>query len=179
MIEREMIFNKIQYRKRGINMFTLIALLLFAIGLYNIYEHQKTLENCYKVQGVLVDLHYTPPMNGHRSTLYPVFEYTINGVKYREEYRYQAIDGLKFSEMAGDKELVDEKIKEFLKKSAEKQPDFKIGQTYNLQVKRDNHKVFFIENQWAVMQEAKWFIMGGVVLILNFLFEFIVAFFRH
>ena len=118
-------------------------------------------------------------MNGHRSTLYPVFEYTINGVKYREEYRYQAIDGSTFSEMAGDKELADEKIKKFLKKSAEKQPDFKIGQTYNLQVKRDNHKVFFIENQWVVMQEAKWFIMGGVVLILNFLFEFIVAFFRH
>ena len=61
--------KKKEYRKRGSKLFVLIALLLFAIGTYNIHQYHKTVEHCRKVQALLVDLHYTPPMNGHRSTL--------------------------------------------------------------------------------------------------------------
>ena len=85
--------KKKEYRKRGSKLFVLIALLLFAIGAYNIHQYHKTVEHCRKVQALLVDLHYTPPMNGHRSTLYPVFEYTVDGVTYRQEYQYQAVNG--------------------------------------------------------------------------------------
>lgn len=106
-------------------------------------------------------------MNGHRSTLYPVFEYTVDGVTYRHEYQYQAVNGRDFLEIANDPELPDGKLKELLKKSSKKQPDFKIGQTYSLQVSKNNPKIFFIENQWVVIQEAKWFIMGSVLLALN------------
>lgn len=165
--------KKKEYRKRGSKLFVLIALLLFAIGTYNIHQYHKTVEHCRKL---LVDLHYTPPMNGHRSTLYPVFEYTVDGVTYRQEYQYQAVNGTEFSEIANDPELPDGKLKELLKKSSKTQPDFKIGQTYSLQVSKNNPKIFFIENQWVVMQEAKWFIMGGVLLAFNFLFDLISHF---
>lgn len=168
--------KKKEYRKRGSKLFVLIALLLFAIGAYNIHQYHKTVEHCRKVQALLVDLHYTPPMNGHRSTLYPVFEYTVDGVTYRQEYQYQAVNGTEFSEIANDPELPDGKLKELLKKSSKTQPDFKIGQTYSLQVSKNNPKIFFIENQWVVMQEAKWFIMGGVLLFLNLLFDLISRF---
>ena len=164
------------HRKWGINLFIIVALLLFAVGAYNIYQYHKTVEHCRKVQALLVDIHYTPPMNGHRSTMYPVFEYTVDGVTYRQEYQYQAVDGSEFSEMGNDLELPDGKLKEILRKSSQTQPDFKIGQTYSLQVSKSNPKIFFIENQWVVMQEAKWFIMGGVLLFLNFLFDLISRF---
>ena len=169
-------FGKRSHRNRGINLFVLVALLLFAVCIYNIYQHHKTIENCHRVQGLLIDLRYTPPMNGHRSTLYPVFEYTVDGVTYQQEYQYQAVDGAEFSAMANDLELPDGQLKELLKKSSKMQPDFKIGQTYSLQVSKSNPKIFFIENQWVVMQEAKWFIMGGVLLFLNFLFDLISRF---
>ena len=168
--------EKRMYRKRGMNLFVLVALLLFAVGAYNIYQYHKTVENCQKVQGLLMDLHYTPPMNGYSSTLYPVFEYTVDGVTYRQEYQYQAVDGAEFSAMANDPELPDGKLKDILKKSSKTQPDFKVGQTYPLRVSRDNPKIFFIENQWVILQEAKWFIMGGILLALNFLFGLISYF---
>ena len=157
-------------------MFVLIALLLFAIGAYNIHQYHKTVEHCHKVQALLVDLHYTPPMNGHRSTLYPVFEYTVDGVTYQQEYQYQAVDGAEFSDLEHDSELPNEMLKDILRKTSKTQPDFKIGQTYSLQVSKDDPKIFFIENQWVVMQEAKWFIMGGVLLVFNFLLGLISHF---
>ena len=107
--------GKRSHRKRGIHLFALVALLLFVVGIYNIYQHHKTVENCHKVQELLIDLHYTPPMNGYRSTLYPVFEYTIDGVTCRQEYQYQAVDGAKFSAMANDPELPNRKLKDSLK----------------------------------------------------------------
>lgn len=167
------------FRKRGIHLFILAALLLFAIGAYNIYQYHKTVENCLKVQGLLIELHETPPMNGHNGTLYPVFEYTVNGIIYQQEYQYEAVNGTEFSELANDPELPDGRLKEILKKASKTQPNFKIGQTYPLQVSQNNPKIFFIEDQWVVVQEAKWFIMGGVLLILNFLFGLIFHFAGH
>lgn len=157
-------------------MFVVIALLLFAIGVYNIHQYHKTVGNCHEVQALLVDVYYTPPVNGHKSTLYPVFEYTIDSVTYRREYQCQAVDGAEFSAMANNLEIPEGKLKDILKKSAKTQPDFKIGQTYSLQVSRDDPEVFFIQNQWVVMQEAKWFVMGGILLVLNFLFGLISYF---
>ena len=164
------------HRKRGIDLFILAACLLFAIGAYDLHQHRKAVRDHHQVQGLLVDLRYTPPMNGHRSTLYPVFEYTVDGVTYRQEYQYQAVDGSELSKVANDPELPEGKLKEILQRAAKTQPDFKIGQTYPLQVSREDPEVFFIEGQGGMAQEAKWFVMGGVLLALHILWELISRF---
>lgn len=122
--------------RRGMNLFVLIALLLFVIGGFNLYQHHQTLESCTRVQGLLVDLHHNPPMNGHSSTLYPVFEYTVDGTLYRQEHRYQAVDGSELAALAEDSDLPDGALNDLLKQAARAQPDFRIGESYPLLVSK-------------------------------------------
>lgn len=157
--------------RRGMNLFVLIALLLFVIGGFNLYQHHQTLESCTRVQGLLVDLHHNPLMNGHSSTLYPVFEYTVDGTLYRQEHRYQAVDGSELAALAENSDLPDGALNDLLKQAARAQPDFRIGESYPLLVSKEDPTVFFIEGQGTVLKEAKWFVMGAVLLGLAFLFK--------
>ena len=74
-------------------MFSPIALILFAIGFWNIHRYKTTITHYWQVTAVLSELRYTPLMNGFRSKTCPVFKYSLNGAEYETEYQYQAISG--------------------------------------------------------------------------------------
>ena len=62
-------------------------------------------------------------------------------------------------------------VNDLLKQAARAQPDFRIGESYPLLVSKEDPTVFFIEGQGTVLKEAKWFVMGAVLLGLAFLFK--------
>ena len=100
-----------------------------------------------------------------------MFEYTVDGTLYRQEYRYQAVDGSELAALAEDSDLPDGALNDLLKQAARAQPDFRIGDSYPLLVSKEDPTVFFIEGQGTVLKEAKWFVMGAVLLGLAFLFK--------
>lgn len=50
------------------------------------------------------------------------------------------------------------------------EPEYIKGQHYPLLVNKTTPKIFFIANQQTVTKEIKWFVMGGLVLIMGAVF---------
>lgn len=157
-------------------MFIWFALVLFAIGSWNIYQNRLTLENCVKVEGKLAEIRHYPAFTGSGSISYPVFEYTVGGRKYREEYMYSASGRSRMEAAAGKPEMPEGRVKDFILKAAQTQPEYNVGGIYTLVVSRDHPQWFYIENQSVVLLEMKWFIMGGVILIFDLLYNLLAAF---
>lgn len=157
-------------------MFTGFAMILFAIGGFNLLQYHFTLKNNIKVDGVLVELRksYSTRSTSYGEvedcTIYPVFKYTVEGTIYTEEYRYTAVNGSEVESIASNPDIPDGAIKDFMQKFAQTEPEYIKGQHYPLLVNKTTPKIFFIANQQTVIKEIKWFVMGGLVLIMGAVF---------
>ena len=151
-------------------MFWLIALVLFTIGFWNIHRYKTTLTHCRQVTAVLSELRYTPPMNGFHSKTYPVFKYSLDGVEYETEYHYQAINGSKITHSLEKEGLKEGRLKQCLSALGQQQPEFVIGQMYWLHVNPNQPREIYLAGQNVFAQEAKWFVLGFVLLIFDLIF---------
>lgn len=160
-------------------MFVSVAMILFAIGGFQLLQYCSTMKNQIKVEGVLAELRkvYSTRSTSYGDvedcTVYPVFEYTVNGTVYTEEYRYEAVNGSELASIANNPDMPDGAFKSFMKKFAQSEPEYIIGHRYTLIVNKSTPKLFFIDSQRVFIKEMKWFAMGGLVLIIGAVYSIV------
>lgn len=109
-------------------------------------------------------------MNGFHSKTYPVFKYSLDGVEYETEYQYQAINRSEITHSIEREGLKEGRLKQWLSALAQQQPEFVIGQTYWLHVNPNQPREIYLAGQNVFAQEAKWFVLGFVLLIFDLIF---------
>ena len=155
-------------------MTTLIGIILIAIGNFNIFQYNKTVEGSFYTTGTLVRYSYSPSFNRY----YPVFKYVVDGVTYEEEYRglynnraREELKNINIDEMP-------EKTKKFMKKIKDiNLTEYEVGKDYKLLVSKDNPKEYWIAEDGANKgREYILIIIGAVFLgisIIRKIFGFI------
>lgn len=148
-------------------MLTLIGIILIAVGSFNIFQYNKTVEESSYTTGTLVRYNYSPNLNRH----YPVFKYVVSGITYEEEYRgrynnraREELKNINIDEMP-------EKTRKFMKKIKDiNLVEYEVGKDYKLLVNKNNPKEYWIAEDGANKgREYILIIIGGVFLAVSFI----------
>ena len=148
-------------------MLTLIGIILIAVGSFNIFQYNKTVEGSSYTTGTLVRYNYSPNLNRH----YPVFKYVVSGITYEEEYRgrynnraREELKNINIDEMP-------EKTRKFMKKIKDiNLAEYEVGKDYKLLVNKNNPKEYWIAEDGANKgREYILIIIGGVFLAGSFI----------
>jgi hypothetical protein len=145
-------------------MTNIIGVILIVIGCFNLFQYNKTAEESFYINGILIDYRYSTTVRKY----FPVFRYVVNGITYEEEYRgvynsKEKIEKLKNMNINEAPKIT----KKFMKKLKNvNYIEYEIGKEYKLLVNRNNPKEFWLAED-GTNKGREYILIGvGVVFLI-------------